>query len=165
MAVQTEAPIAGAELAQIVEASVLAVFEMMVQVPVATEGWSSHDQLPPFDGVVGMVAIAGDWRCSALCHCDDELACLIGAKMLMAEVSGMDSEVLDGIGELANMIIGNVKDEFEKQTAPLQLGIPAVLSGKDFVARPGVHTRWVETRFDCDGRRISIWLSVEADQS
>ena len=39
-------------------------------------------------------------------------------------------EVLDGIGELANMILGNFKESIETQTGPLALTVPTVVYGK-----------------------------------
>ncbi len=162
--VRSATPVAAEELSQIVERSVLRVFKIAVPVPVRFVGWDSFDDLPSFDGVVAMVTTMGNWVCANLCHCDDELACLVGAKMLMDEVASVDAQALDGIGELTNMIVGRMKGELESGMGPLELGIPAVVFGKNFLARPSTYAGWVETRFDCDGRRMSIWFSVEPNQ-
>lgn len=162
MAVEAAAEITSEELARIVQDSAIQVFEMMVSLPVTATAWECHEALKAFDGVVGMITFTGDWIGAGLFCCDEELACLFGSKMLMTEVAQVDADVLDGVGELSNMILGSVKEALEKRTGPLALGIPAVVYGKNFLARPGVRSQWIETRFSHEGREFAVWTSIQA---
>ena len=65
----------------------------------------------------------------------------------MTEVAEVDGEVLDGIGELANMILGNFKESIETQTGPLALTVPTVVYGKNFQTRTPVLASWTIVPF------------------
>ena len=162
MATQTDTEITSATLAEIVQTSAIQVFDMMVSLPITSTEWTVHKELRAFNGVVGMITFTGDWIGAGLFYCDEELACLFGSKMLMVEVAQVDADVLDGVGELSNMILGSVKEALEKRTGPLALGIPTVVYGKNFMARPGVHSAWIETSFEHEGREFADWTSIQA---
>jgi len=162
MELRTDTEITSEQLAEIVQVSAIQVFEMMVSLPITATTWSVHENLKSFDGVVGMITFTGDWIGAGLFCCNEELACLFGSKMLMIDVAQVDADVLDGVGELSNMILGSVKEALEKRTGPLALGIPAVVYGKNFLARPGVHSAWIETLFEHEGHEFSVWTSIQA---
>ena len=161
MPTETEAAITPATLAEIVHVSTEQVFEMMLGIPVEYRGWNEKDKVPSFHGVVGMITFTGDWVGAGLLYADEEIACKLGSKMLMTEVSQVDADVLDGVGELANMILGSVKERIEPQTGPLSLSVPTVVYGKNFLARPGVQSPWVSQSFRCGHQSLEVWVSIQ----
>jgi len=58
-----------------------------------------------------LVGFAGQWSGSGTIRCGGELACIISGKFLKAEYNQVNEEVLDAMGEIANMILGNFKDD------------------------------------------------------
>ena len=90
----------------------------------------------PYDGVVSLVTFSGDWIGAGMFCCHEQLACQIGSAMLGHAVENIGSDVLDGIGEMANMIIGNLKEQLEARTGPLALSIPPSSTGR--TSRPAL---------------------------
>lgn len=112
----------------------------------------------PIGGVSAMVGIVGPWVGTGAVSCDEPLACLLAGRMLMSEYTEINEEVLDAIGEIANMIIGNVKTNLEASYGPLALGVPTVTYGRDFATRSMVKQSWLMVPFDCEGRQLFIQM-------
>lgn len=138
------------------------VFDLMVgEVHLEAEEAVARPELHPFDGVVALVTFTGDWVGAGMLCFDETLACIVGSKMLMTEVEKVDADVLDGVGELANMILGSIKEGLEERTGPLSLSVPTVVYGKNFLARPGVHAPWVSRSFRSGERSLEVWVSIQ----
>lgn len=151
------------KLAQLSLVGTQQVFDLMVsEVPLEPEEWEICDKLRAFDGVVAMVTFAGEWVGAGMLCFDEHLACVVGGKMLMTEVEQVDADVLDGVGELANMILGNFKESIEPQTGPLTLSIPTVVFGKNFLARAGVHAPWIKRKYKSGEHTFEVWVSIQA---
>jgi CheY-specific phosphatase CheX len=67
--------------------------------------------------------------------------------MLMTEVNEVNADVLDGIGEMANMVLGNFKENMFRHTGALSLSIPTVVWGKNFSTRTSLRASWVIVPF------------------
>jgi len=83
---------------------------------------------------VGSVAFAGDVSGSINLQMNDAFAHLVTADMLgiePGEIEGSE-EVEDVIGELSNMIGGDLKSRFCDIDLPCELSIPSITSGRDF---------------------------------
>jgi chemotaxis protein CheX len=81
--------------------------------------------------VTAAVSITGEWEGTVAVACTDELARLVTAAFFGVEPADADDgEINDAIGEVANMIGGNVK---ALMPAPSQLSLPTVTTGIDYV--------------------------------
>ena len=79
----------------------------------------------PGDGLVGLVRIDGAWQGTVSVACGRELAVRIATAMLGREPQG-EAELVDAIGEIANMTGGNVKALLP---GPSVLSLPEVAAG------------------------------------
>jgi CheY-specific phosphatase CheX len=111
----------------------------------------------------GCVQITGTWEGAVMIDLPEELARVSAAAMFGCEPEDLsDEEVLDALGEVANMVGGNVKGMIEGEC---KLSLPTVAEGADFrIAVPGsgVHTVLV---FDCAGRPFQVKLLVRQDRA
>lgn len=84
--------------------------------------------------IVGSVSLAGSVSGTVNIHVGNTFACLITANMLGMELDEIDSdeEIHDVIGELSNMIGGDLKSRLCDAGFECQLSIPSITSGKDF---------------------------------
>ena len=98
------------------------------------------DTLPkPGDArYIGTVHITGSWSGSVVVECPEGLSRIVAATMFESEHDAMaEDELVDVIGELANMLGGNVKALLEGESL---LSLPTVVRGSDFrVIVPGTH--------------------------
>jgi chemotaxis protein CheX len=123
------------------------VFSTMLGMAVEAQPPISEHELELLDGVVGLIGFTGKWVGTGILFCTDRFACHIGSAMLMHECKEINADVLDGIGEMANMILGNFKESMESRTGPLSLSVPTVVYGKNFSTRTPLQAPWVIVPF------------------
>jgi chemotaxis protein CheX len=114
------------------------------------------------DGVLAIVGIAGTWTGAGVISCTAAFACRICNQLLMSEASSVNDEVLDAVGEVANMIIGNFKTMIEEKLGPLGLSIPTVIYGRNFTSRSLGTNKWVVLPFSCNGEGMEIRCCLTA---
>ena len=84
--------------------------------------------------IVGSVSLAGSVSGTVNIHVSDPFAAQITANMLGMEIDEIESdeEVHDVIGELSNMIGGDLKSRLCDAGFVCELSIPSITSGRDF---------------------------------
>jgi len=114
------------ELSQIVES----VFETMVSLEIGNCGtpwFAGRDRL------TSAIHLAGDWNGAVLLECDRRQACRFAGRFLsMDPPDTVDDVVRDVLGELANMIGGNLKCVL---TPGIRLSMPSVVDGSEYSVR------------------------------
>ncbi len=112
------------------------------------------------DGVAALVGVAGEWQGNGCISCSSELACKLASQMVMHPYDSVNDDVLDAIGEIANMVIGNIKTNLEGALGPMGLTIPTVIYGHNFSTRVMGKHAWTEVTFDCDGESLQVQLML-----
>lgn len=137
------------EVAQIVES----VFETMVRLKVSAGG---PEWFPGEERLTAAVHLAGDWNGAVLVECDRKQACRFAGHFLSIDPpEAVDDVVLDVLGELANMIGGNLKCALMHR---IQLSMPSVVEGTNYRIRVcGAGTR-DRIAFDCD--EGPFWVTI-----
>ena len=84
--------------------------------------------------IVGTVSLAGSIMGNVNVHLNNKFAWLITAAMLGMRVEEIDSdeEVHDVIGEVCNMVGGNLKSRLCDAGFVCELSIPSITAGSDF---------------------------------
>ena len=141
------------------------VFSMMLGLPVEIQPHKIVPQPDPVDGVVALLGLTGPWAGTGVLFCDELFACKIGSAMLMTEVSEINGDVLDGLGEVANMVLGNLKESLQSHTGPLGLTLPTVVYGKNFSTRSGIKSAWTLVPFKSgDNGRFEVRICIQQQQ-
>jgi chemotaxis protein CheX len=114
-------------------------------------------------GVAAVVGIAGPLAGTGTVMCSVEAACRLSSVMLMTEFTELGDDVLDAMGEIANMIVGNVKNNLEADAGPLGLSTPTVVHGRDFATRATAGKAWTVVNFRLDdGHTFCVQMSLAA---
>lgn len=91
---------------------------------------------------------------------ESETARHIVAAMLGEDESEIDGDLVDGVGELANMIAGTAKTTLGKDDYHFELSIPAVIEGEKNIVTP--QTGFKGVRMECSVGEapfvIAIWM-------
>ena len=116
-------------------------------IEITREVWSSFLQLElepvdpeltPLDGerITGVVSISGAWQGTVVLDCAHDHAVAAAEAMFAADPGSLShDEISDALGELTNMVGGNVKSLLP---APSALSIPSVAEGQSYTVRvPG----------------------------
>ena len=114
----------------------------------------------PIDGVVAIIGLAGRWVGTGTFSASAEGARKIAGQMLMQDYAAVDDDVLDAVGEVTNMIIGNVKTTIEEEYGPMGLSIPTVIYGRNFTTRSVGRNEWVVVPFDCLDTKVEVHLCL-----
>ena len=116
-----------------VSATVKQVFDTMLSMDVDTY-LENPPGLPEGLRFVGSVGFAGEIAGNINLQMNDAFAHLLTANMLGMRVDEIESaeEVEDVIGELSNMIGGDLKSRFCDLGLPCELSVPSITVGRDF---------------------------------
>jgi len=147
------------ELAQIVES----VFVTMMRLDVAE---CPTPWFPGGERLTSAVHLAGDWNGAVLLECDRLQACRFAARFLSQDgppivmPASVDDVVRDVLGELANMIGGNLKCVL---AGGVKLSMPAVVDGSEYSLRICKATLKERLAFQC--AEGVFWITVLTTQS
>jgi chemotaxis protein CheX len=149
MPIESTAEIQPSELAQIV----VSVFGTMLSLDAVACGkpWS-----PSADRLTSAVHLTGDWNGAMLLQCDRRQACQFAGRFLsMDPPSAVDDVVRDVLGELANMIGGNMKCVMRRG---IHLSLPSVVDGSDYALRICGAELLERLAFQCEDG--AFWITV-----
>jgi chemotaxis protein CheX len=132
------------------------VWASLVEVPLLPRQPGQPGPTPGARTFTGCVQITGAWEGAVTVHCSAELAKVLTAAMFMVDPDDTTAEeVSDALGELANMVGGNVKALLPE---PCRISLPAVADGMDYRlsvpgARPVSAVTWT-----CNGEPLMVRL-------
>ena len=106
------------------------LFETMIMMDLKYDEASLVDDTQIRTDVIGMVSFTGKYHGVIALFCSKQFALKVASNMLMTEMTGFTSEVKDAIGEVSNMIAGNVKTKLTAQYGDMHLSIPIVIAGE-----------------------------------
>ena len=110
-------------LAQIVES----VFLTMMDLELTSSEKPWH---PGGERLTSFVQLTGDWNGAVMIECSRQQACQFAGRILaMDPPDAVDDDVRDVLGELANMIGGNMKCGMS--ATGVRLSMPTVMDGTD----------------------------------
>lgn len=110
----------------------------------------------PSHGMAALVGMAGAFVGTGSIDCSERLACVFASAMLGMEYTSVNDDVLDAMGEVANMIVGNIKTNVEAVVGPMDLSIPTVVHGGEFSTRSLRNNQWTVVPFTCLGEEFVV---------
>ncbi|MBU0943598.1 MAG: chemotaxis protein CheX [Proteobacteria bacterium] len=108
--------------------------------------------------ITSMLGLGKDIRGMLSVHCPGEVAKDITGTFLGMEVEEIDEDVKDAIGEIANMVAGNLKVFFQKHGRDIELAIPTSVVGNSFRTSGMSGAQRVAVPFSMNGRTFLVEL-------
>ena len=106
------------------------IFETMLGIEVEPAG---QERPPARDQLTGAVYLAGAWRGAVMLECDRNQAYHFTNRLMSVPLPGeVNDDVRDTMGELANMLGGNLKSVLPRGVV---LSMPSVVEGADYSLR------------------------------
>jgi chemotaxis protein CheX len=138
---------------ELLEQIVESVFSTMMDLEVSPTDtpWN-----PSGDRLTSSVYLTGEWNGAVLFDCNPRQACQFAGRILSMDPPAIvDDDVRDVLGELANMIGGNMKCGM---TTGVSLSMPTVMEGRDYDMRICGSQVLERIAFQCaDGH---FWVTV-----
>jgi chemotaxis protein CheX len=106
------------------------LFETMIMMDLKHHGAFLVDDTKIHTDIIGLVTFTGKYHGVIGLFCTRQFALKVASSMLMTELTSFNNEVKDAIGEITNMIAGNVKTKLSAQYGEMNLSIPIVIAGE-----------------------------------
>ncbi len=117
-------------------------------------------KLFPISGVIGL---SGKAVGTVVINLSEEVAVKAASVMLMTELTEIDDDVIDAIGEIANMIAGAAKAELEEYE--LSLSLPSVVTGQGHEVRFPSNAKAIGVAFETDFGPLRLEVGLESIQA
>ncbi len=130
--------------------------------------------------VISLVTFAGEHSGIVAIFCTKGFALNVTSNMLGIEASSIDQDAKDAMGEVANMIAGNVKNKVCETYGAMHLSVPIVIAGDDLsicsstdgsgknadvVVTPSItcnsQNSWLMTPFSSNGENFNVGFVVK----
>ncbi len=108
------------------------IFTGMVMMEISQDGEPLAELGTMKNSITGMVGLAGIHKGMLAVHFPNTLALAITTSFLGMEVEEINEDVQDAIGEIANMLGGNVKTILSDKGRDIQLSLPSTISGEEY---------------------------------
>lgn len=105
--------------------TVLSMTAIVKELPVDTD--TSNIKLP----IIASIGLAGNLEGSLVVMISGADACKAISKMLGSDYTEVSQDVLDGCGEIGNILAGGLKTRLENDGIKFDISIPTVLQGTD----------------------------------
>lgn len=112
--------------------STIEIFTGMVMMEISVAGEPLLELAPLKQSITGMVGLAGISRGVLAVHFPKQVALDVTGSFLGMEVEEINADVEDAIGEIANMLGGNLKTILSDRGKDIQLSLPSTISGDEY---------------------------------
>ena len=146
-------------VAQAIEQAALEVFALVVGVDIVAEPHGERARRTFESNIVSSFHLSGSISGRAHVCYTVPLAMRLTCRMLQIESPVEETDMLDAAGEVANMIVGNVKNLLETRWGPIQIGTPAVEITGNTDDRPNV----LSMSFRCFGDVFTVSVAFRED--
>lgn len=108
------------------------VFSTMLMVDLESKAAIENKECEIRSNLTSMIGLGGGVRGLLAIHCPASVAKAITGAFLGVEVDELNDDVKDAIGEIANMVAGNLKVSYAKIGVSVELAIPTSIVGESF---------------------------------
>lgn len=151
------------EMAKYVIDATKEVFNTMVMLDIE-DSFPLTESVTKFScSITGMVGLGGSYSGVLSIHCPQPLALKITANMLGMEVEEAEEDVNDALGEIANMLGGQVKMVLSKGGMDMNISIPTVISGEEYTINSMTESDCVIIPFNTGDDRFLVSLKLKKE--
>lgn len=112
--------------------STIEIFTGMVMMEISVAGEPLAKLGPLKNSITGMVGLAGVQKGVLAVHFPKQLALDVTGSFLGMDVEEINADVQDAIGEIANMLGGNLKTILSDRGKDIQLSLPSTIYGEEY---------------------------------
>jgi len=146
---------------KVVDATV-EIFTGMVMMEINQEGEPLTELGIIKDSITGMVGLAGTHKGMLAVHFPNDLALAITTSFLGMDVEEINEDVQDAVGEIANMLGGNVKTLLTDRGYDIQLSLPSTISGEEYTFLADSDLQQIVIPFTAPAGNFFVELEIEA---
>ena len=155
MSIAIETQIQSVYLPAFIE-STKAIFKTMLGLELSVQATDKLNAIQPGHDVTGIIGLAGSIEGTIIVSVEKEVAFAAAETFIGERPDSVNGDVLDLVGELANMIGGGAKDRLN--IPGVILGLPTTVSGNDYKIsfKPDVEIETVQFKSPSGSLTIQI---------
>lgn len=127
-------------------------WELTSHEPIRGEGFS------PRHDISGIISLGGELKATVVVSIGLDLIYSASESILGLRPSEVNADVIDLVGEIANMIGGNAKERLSMPN--VTLGLPTVVAGAGHYIAHNSHMEISMLPFDCPSGELSVELGI-----
>jgi chemotaxis protein CheX len=137
------------------------IFSSMLMMDIVEMDTNDKEVLPLIDSISGVIGLAGTHKGVLAVHLPHVVAIAVTASFLGMDVEEMNSDVEDAVGELANMLGGNVKSILSEKGRDINLSMPTTISGRHYDYQSNKDAERIFLKFKCEPGEFTVELLLE----
>jgi chemotaxis protein CheX len=137
------------------------IFSSMVMMEISVSGDNMTKSVTLIESISGVIGLAGTHKGVLAIHIPNKVAMAITSSFLGMDVDEMNEDVEDAVGELANMLGGNVKSILSENGRDINLSLPSTITGQQYDFQPTKEAERIIIPFRCDAGEFTIDLQLE----
>ena len=122
---------------------------------------SLNPNFQPAHEISGIIGLSGKTSGTVVVSVDRNVAISATETMLGTRPESVDTDVIDAIGEITNMIAGKAKSGLEHLA--MTLALPTVITGKNHVIRFGSGAQTICVPYSCKWGDLSVEVGLSDD--
>jgi chemotaxis protein CheX len=111
--------------------------------------------------ISGLIGIAGEALGSVVLSFPEDTALQVVSKFVGEELTDVNRDVLDAIGELTNIVAGGAKKIFSEQGHHFKISIPNVVHGKNHKINRPKDVPCISVTFSSDSGPFAVEVSLK----
>ena len=137
------------------------IFSSMLMMEIVEVESDESGALPLVDSISGVIGLAGTHKGVLAIHLPHVVAIAVTSSFLGMDVEEMNNDVEDAVGELANMLGGNVKSILSEKGRDINLSLPTTISGRQYDYQSNKEADRTLIRFRCEPGEFTVELLLE----
>jgi len=149
------------EISEKIIESAKEIFSTMVMMEIFVNGDQMKKSVPLTESISGVIGLAGTHKGVLTIHIPNKVAMTITSSFLGMTVGEINEDVEDAVGELANMLGGNVKSMLSANGRDIDLSLPSTITGQQYDFQSTKDAERIIIPFRCDAGEFTIDLQLE----
>ena len=137
------------------------IFSSMLMMEITELASDGREALSLVDSISGVIGLAGTHKGVLAIHLPQKVAIAVTSSFLGMDIEEMNSDVEDAVGELANMLGGNVKSILSEKGRDINLSLPTTISGRQYDYQATKEADRYFIGFQCEPGKFSVDLLLE----
>lgn len=149
------------EISEKIIESAKEIFSTMVMMEISVSGDHTSKTVPLTESISGVIGLAGTHKGVLAIHIPNKVAMAITSSFLGMDVDEINEDVKDAVGELANMLGGDVKSILSDNGRDIALSLPSTITGQQYDFQPTKEAERIIIPFSCDSGEFTIDFQLE----
>ena len=112
-------------------------------------------------GVSGIIGLGGEATGAVVLNFPEAVAIAAVSRFVGEEVSTITSNVVDGVGELTNIIAGDAKNRLLQKGYKFEIGLPKMVTGRNYITAQNKSVPCIVISFTSDLGKFCIEVSLK----